>query len=129
MSDRTEHEQSAYDLGVEHAKNAASWIIDGNTKREFIPAVLAFMDDDDPRADDYLPRRPDLSGEYADDLTPIRLYERITGKDHGDAQESAGLAYETLVGSVVDSLFSAYEEGVDETFGEECERILREAIA
>jgi hypothetical protein len=38
------------------------------------------------------------------------------------------MAYETLVGSVVDSLCDAYEAGVSDTFLPECERILRAAM-
>lgn len=125
---RTPHEQQAYELGAEHARNAASWIVDGNTKTEFIPAVLKMMDDGDPAVESYLPARPNLSGEWADDLTPQTLYERITERDHADAERDAGLGYETLVGSVIDALADAYEAGVADTFESECERILRAAL-
>lgn len=30
----TDHERRAYDLGIEHAKATASWVIDGNTSQE-----------------------------------------------------------------------------------------------
>lgn len=126
-AERTTHEAEAYALGVEHAKNAASWVIDGNTKREAIPAVLALMDDGDPRADDYLPARPNLSGEWVDDLTPRSLYERIVGELPAEGDE--GLDFETLHGSTLDRIADAYEAGVLDTFEVECERILRDAIS
>lgn len=124
-----EHKREAYALGVGAAKAQASWLVDGNTKREAIPAVLAMFDAGDPAVDDYLPATPNLSGEWADDLTPVGLYERVTGESHSQAEAQAGLAYETLVGSVLDAIADAWEQGVSDTFLPECERVLREAIA
>jgi hypothetical protein len=74
------------------------------------------MRNGDPAADDYLPQRPNLSGEWADDLTPARLYERITGK-------TAGLA---IGCTPIDALADAYDDGVSETFGLACEAALVE---
>jgi hypothetical protein len=122
MSTRTEQEQQAYELGVEHAKSAASWVIDGNTDREWIVETLRFLEDGDPRIEDRLPREPNLSGEYADDPTPTSLYRDVTGRDPVES-----LAFETEHGQ--DALADAYEQGVSDTFFVECERILREAIA
>jgi hypothetical protein len=124
MSTRTEQERQAYELGVEHAKNAASWVIDGDTDREWIVETLRFLDDGDPRIEDRLPREPNLSGEYADDPTPTSLYREITGREPIES-----LAFETEHGQVMDALADAYEQGVSDTFEGECERILREAIA
>ena len=121
QSTRTPHEQTAYDLGVEHAKNAASWIVDGNTKREFIPAVLEMFDAGDPAVYDYLPRMPDLSGEYADDLTPSTLAVMV-----GLDPEAFGSPDDQSI--EIDAACEAYEAGVSDTFGPECERILRAAL-
>jgi hypothetical protein len=122
---RNAHEQAAYELGVEHARNAASWIIDGNTRREFIPVVLEMMENGDPAADEYLPAMPNLSGEWADDLTPNRLADDIFG--HGWSPDF--YAPEGEDAERMDALCDAYEQGVADTFQPECERILREAIS
>src|SRR4051812_4422124 len=79
MSITPKHIEEATQLGRDAGLAAASWIIDGNTKREFIPAVLALMDDGDPRADEYLPAMPNLSGEWSDDPTPDGLARDILG--------------------------------------------------
>jgi hypothetical protein len=121
-------QQQAYELGRQHALNAASWVIDGNTDPEHIARMVRWMDDGDSRAYDYLPTAPNLSGEYSDDPTPRSLYEDIMGVDHSEEEAKAGLAYETLVGSVMDGLADAYEAGVSENFEAECERILRAAL-
>lgn len=127
MQDIEKYEAAARDLGIEHARNAASWVVDGNTPQDAIRRVVKLLDAGDDLSD-YVPREPNLSGEYADDLTPIRLYEQVTGESHNAAEDAAGLGYETLVGSVVDALADAYEAGVSETFQVECERILRAAL-
>jgi hypothetical protein len=121
--------REARELGERAGCDAASWVLDGRNSQEHYIQLARMMDDGDPRLDEYLPARPNLSGEWSDDLTPIGLYEAVTGEDHAAAEERAGLAYETLVGSVVDALADAWEEGVSETFDHECERLVREAIA
>jgi hypothetical protein len=117
-TDIEQYEQEAYELGVEHARNAASWVIDGNTSQEHIARAVAVLDEGDPALDDYLPRRPNLSGEYADELTPGELAAEITGLDSDDPHFD----------ELADILADAYERGVDETFEAECERILRAAL-
>lgn len=117
----SDHERAAYALGVEHALDAASWVIDGNTSQEHIARMVAMLENGDPEAYDYLPRRPDLSGEYADDMTPVRLYGEIIGyNDAGGIDDEDG---ETTA-----ALCDAYESGVDDTFEHECERILHSAL-
>lgn len=110
----TDYERQAYELGAEHARNAASWVIDGNTSTDAIRRVVALLDEG-ADIDDYLPRAPNLSGEYADDLTPLRLVTEITG-DSVDPDP------------IIDGISDAYEAGVSETFSAECERILRAAL-
>lgn len=124
-----EHEKQAYELGVEHAKAAASWVTDGNSTHAHIVTTLRRLVDGDPAVYDCLPARPNLSGEWADAPTPTSLYEQIVGRDHADAEAEAGLGYETVVGNVIDRLADAYEAGVADTFEAECERQLRQAIA
>jgi hypothetical protein len=124
----TDHEREAYALGVSAALAAASWTVDGNTSPEHIVRVLAMLEDGDPMAYDYLPAYPNLSGEYSDDPTPRSLYEDITGLNHSEAEADAGLAYETLVGSVMDAIADAWEAGVSDTFEQACERELRASL-
>lgn len=109
------HEQEAYEAGVEAAKAAASWVIDGNTSQEHIAGVLALWDNGDPAVDECLPYCPDLSGQWAGDPTPLSLARDITGEDEPDPD-------------LTDSLAEAFERGAMETFGPECERILRAAV-
>jgi hypothetical protein len=111
----TPEQQAAYDLGVEHATNAASWVIDGNTDHDHIVKLAKMMDDGDPAIDDYLPAQPNLSGEWADSPTPMSLYRDIVDGDGDDTD-------------VIDSLAEAYEAGVDDTFTYECERIVKLAL-
>lgn len=110
----------ARQLGRKAGIAAASWIIDGNSKRELILALLTMMDDGDPQVDYYFPRRPDLSGEWADDSTPASIAEEVSGLDV-NANE--------IEPEQVDEIAGAWEEGVSETFQSEIERILRAAVA
>jgi hypothetical protein len=116
-TDIEQYKQEAYALGCEHAQARASWVIDGNTPHEHIARVVALLDEGDD-LDDYLPRRPNLSGEYADELTPGMLAAEITNLDSDDPHFD----------ELADILADAYEHGVDETFEAECERILRAAL-
>src|SRR3954453_10754134 len=100
----TAHEREAYELGVQAAIAAASWVLDGNTPQDHIARMVAMLDAGDPEVYDFLPAMPDLSGEWADDPTPDSLYAEITGDSYSEALDAAGLAGETLVGSVADAL-------------------------
>jgi hypothetical protein len=108
----------ARELGVDAAKDAASWVYDGNSDREERARVLAMLRDGDPAAYECLPRRPDLSGEYAGDPTPRSLYEDVTGDPSGRSEEEEQ--------ETADALADAFEEGVSDTFDSECERLLIE---
>src|SRR5438874_314943 len=94
-------------LGVEHAQNAAAWSFDGNSDAAERARVLDMLRDGDPQAWDHLPQPPNLSGEWAGDLTPVTLAERITGEP----------AYGEAAGDAVEMLADSYELGVSETFG------------
>lgn len=106
----------ARERGADDARAAASWAADGNTDPAAARRVLRMLDDGDPAADDYLPRRPDLSGEFADDLTPDALAEAITGADAAEIDSD-----------LIDALASAYEAGVSEAFEDACVAELRRA--
>ncbi len=118
-------EQQAYNMGRDAALAAASWVIDGNTKPEAIAYVVALLDAGDPAADDYLPARPDLSGEYADEPTPQSLAADILGADW---QTHGYNAPDFLPAEQVDALADAFERGAADHFEPECERILRAAL-
>lgn len=111
-------QQAAYQLGADAAHAAASWAIDGNTSPEHIARMVAMFDAGDPALWDYLPARPDLSGEWADSETPASLYASVTGLDASDA-DPEDISY----------LADAWEAGVSEAFGTECERIIRAAAS
>lgn len=116
----------AYKLGAEAAEAAASWIVDGNTKREFIPAVLELIEAGDPRADEYLPAMPSLSGEWADSPTPQSLAADILGADWDTHGYNAP---DFLAEELVDELADAWEQGVADTFESACEAELRRHLA
>ena len=114
-------EAEAFRLGQEAAWTAASWTIDGNTSTDHAARVLAMLDDGDPAADDYLPARPNLSGEWADSPTPRSLFEDVTALDaHAEATWQPA-AYQM----VIEALCEAWERGVAETFEAACEAELR----
>jgi hypothetical protein len=106
---------AAFELGADAGRSAASWVIDGNTSADHVARVVAMLEAGDPEADEYLPATPNLSGEWADDPTPLSLARDITGED--DPAPDA-----------IDALADAFERGVAETFVPECERILRAAL-
>lgn len=121
---RTTAEQQAYDMGRDAARAAASWIIDGNTKPEVIRDVVKALDDGYDISE-FMPRRPDLSGEYADAPTPQSLAADILGADYDTHGYNAP---DFLPAEQVDALADAFEAGVDDHFEQECERILRAAL-
>lgn len=102
-------------LGEEAGERAASWTCDGNTDVEQSRKVARMLADGDPAADDYLPQRPNLSGEWADAPTSASLAQVITGRGWSQLED----------GELTDALATAWEEGVDATFGPACERELR----
>jgi hypothetical protein len=103
----------AYAIGCDTADAAASWTIDGATANELAWRILRLLNDGDPAADDYLPARPDLSGQWADDATPQSL-----------ALELLGPGSDLDSDDVVTMLADAWERGVEDTFQAACERQL-----
>lgn len=102
---------SARSRGRQAAKDAASWIIDGNLPHEHYVTLARKMRDGDD-VDEFLPAYPNLSGEWADDATEHSLARELLPADQ--ATNEAAVAY--LVG--------AWEEGVREVFSAECERLV-----
>jgi hypothetical protein len=105
----------AKERGQSDARAAASWATDGNTSAGHVRRLLTMLEEGDPAADGMLPVSPNLSGEWADDLTPQRLAEEVTTLDEPSEE-------------IVDTLSSAYEAGVSETFESAVEAELRRFI-
>jgi hypothetical protein len=108
-------------LGIEHARSAATWTTDGNSDKDERARVLGMMRAGDPMADNYLPRVPELSGEFADDLTPLSLCRRVLGTIEPEQVQLWEEGGENAHSTLMDELASAYEEGVSETFSAACE--------
>src|ERR1700739_2806258 len=89
-------------LGIEQAECAAGWAFDGNSTRDERARVLDMLREGDPAAWDYLPAMPNLSGEWADALTPHRLFEQIVGREPETDDD----------GDVIEALADAFENGV-----------------
>ena len=109
------YKQQAYAKGEDAAKAAASWVIDGNTPQDHIRRMVKWMDEGDPCYSDHLPRRPNLSGEWGNELTPHSLVNEICGLTNCPPE-------------MADEITEAFDEGVADHFEPECERILRAAI-
>lgn len=105
--------------GREAGRRAGSWAADGNTSAEHATRVLDMLEAGDPEAYDYLPPFPNLSGEMADDPTPLSLAREIVGEETLDAL--GPMAADDLA----DAIAQAWEDGVSQTFEETCERELR----
>lgn len=106
--------QSAEALGRSDGENAAGWweqdAVGGRASGDVLltaSTVLAGLEAGDPAVIDGLPSA-DLSGEWADGMTPRRLAEECLGI------EDAGVSEQ---GDIVDQLCDAYEQG----FSEACE--------
>lgn len=102
--------------GRNAAEAAATWTVDGNTKRDHALRVLGMIRAGDPEADDYLPNRPNLSGEFSDAPTVQSLTAEIIGAE----TEPYGDEIEPYMDVVAD----AFEDGVGEAFEPACEREL-----
>src|ERR1039457_1038649 len=121
MTDEKQHTQwlaAAKQLGQDHANNAASWVCKsdaieprGKTRIDGYRRILTMMRDGDPEVYDFLPQPPNLSGEWAGELTPQSLAVQIVGSDLDNIEDESTL---------IDELSDAYEEGVSEPFESAC---------
>jgi hypothetical protein len=108
---------SAYKLGIAEAERAARLTVSPSLHVEAAQELLDLILDGDPAVWDCLPREPDLSGEYAEDLTPNRLFALVT-----DVRPTEH------VGELVETLADAYVEGVAQTFGVAVENVLAQFV-
>lgn len=104
--------ERAREAGREAARRAATWLTDGNTDRAMAARLLVMIREGDPAADSYFPRRPDLSGEWADAPTPRSLAEEIIRTDE-------------LPDELPTELADAWEEGCSEAWEPALEAELR----
>lgn len=122
---QTEHEREAYARGVDAARAAATWVADGNTDDAHCSRVLTMLAEGDPEANDYLPRQPNLSGEYADDPTPYSI-----ARDYCAPPDIREVADETgeFPEGFMEAVAEAFETGVADTFEQACESELRKHL-
>lgn len=116
QAERREWLEDAYAEGRQAAEDAASWIVDGNTTPEAVRYVLELFEEGDPAVWDYLPAYPDLSGQWADDPTPLSLARDITGLEFMDGTE--------VEGELMHAIADEWERGVSEHFETACEHRL-----
>lgn len=100
------NEREAKRAGAQAGKSAASWLEIGS-KRD-AERLLEMLDDGDPELDDYLPRRPDLSGEWAGES----INEILQVDDDDDDED-------------IDRIADIWQEAADEAFDKEIERQIR----
>lgn len=110
--------QTAYEMGREAGANAASWAIDGNTTDDDLRRILTGYDDGDPEVMDSF-NLPDLSGQWADGLTPAALVTEILGTPSG-----ADLDENDLI-EIEGDLCCQWEDGVADGFWSELIRACR----
>lgn len=104
----SKEERHAYDIGRRHGRNAADWAIQDlwggratRGEKENAQRILKGIEEGDPEVMDAF-KLPDLSGEWADGMTPQSLYEAI------------GVSEEEADGD--DSYSEQYEQGVSDGF-------------
>ena len=114
----------AYNLGRDAGIAAASWCYDGNSDPAERARVLAMLRDGDPEAFDYLPREPNLSGEWADEATPASVCEAILPDTSTDGETTGEWFDRTVSADLCDALCDAWERGASDAFFLECERLL-----
>lgn len=108
--------KEAAELGRNAGGAAASWVIDGNTDIETIRALHQGLEDGDPAVLDSL-RVPDLSGEYADAMTPAKLAEEL-GFEYDDPDYS----------EIADDIETAWMDGASEGFFDELGETIGKAL-
>jgi len=114
---------AATDLGRAEGQSAASWVFDGNTDDAEYQRVLAGIDNGDPEILDELPAA-DLSGQWADGLTPDGLAELVASAVDGVDAVDLTSRSETL-----DRICDAYEGAFNDAVAREVEHIAREHLA
>jgi hypothetical protein len=106
MTDFTQYEEAARELGTEHGRAAGSWILDGNSSRESAQRLLDMIEDGDPELwDSYA---SPLSGEWADGRTPDDILSEIDYPETRTPEE-----YDDIIRAYEDAHSSAWESEVN----------------
>lgn len=108
-----DHLDTARDMGRRAGRAAAQFAVPPGVPAalRMLAAVESWGEDSDA-----LPEPPNLSGGWADELTPLALA--------CDVLDADGHHVEDVLGDHgVSEIAEAWEQGVDETFWDECERI------
>lgn len=101
--------ENARKLGAEAGEAAATWVFDGNTSIDTYRQWRKGIEDGDPEIMDNYPTP--LSGEYADDMTPVRLMITLGTADDATDDEQAELC-------------DAYEDAHQSAYWAEVERVI-----
>jgi hypothetical protein len=107
--------EKAAKLGTEHGRNAASWVTDGDTDDATYRRLFVGIEDFDPEVLDALPHA-DLSGEWADGMTPKSLAEAC-GYDWYEDEDFDSEA-------LCDAYETAFEQACQDAIAAECLRHL-----
>lgn len=113
--------EEARALGERHGINAAGWVARG--ARESAKRILRGIEDGDPMILDAY-KAPDLSGEFSGDLTPRSLLETVL--DPADLDE---VCADPECNYVENEICTSYEDGAQNAFWEELERLCRFELA
>ena len=103
---------TAREMGRAAGRAAATWFFDGNTTDETYASVARGVAEGDPEILDMF-KVPDLSGEWADGLTPDGLMARVYAHPERNRDNE-------------DAVCQAWEDGAQEGYMAEIERTLRE---
>lgn len=120
-----EAEAKMREAGAEHGRNAASWVLDGNSSPEQAAWLLKGIEDGDPMILDQLPSSP-LSGEWADESTPASVFRDVLGLDLHETEGCGLSTFENAPDSfVTDELLNAYEDAFYSASQDEVARLAK----
>jgi hypothetical protein len=110
---------AAVDLGDCEGQAAASWMFDGNTTDDTYRRILQGIEEGDPAVYDELPEA-DLSGQWADTITPRGVAELVAS--------TIGVDVQRMSNDEIDRVADAYVDGFNDAVVREVERFAREHL-
>ena len=120
MSDRLS--EAAIALGREHGAKQGEVVNDRNCNVEAARKIIKGHEDGDPKIMDFCPNP--LSGEWADDPTPMALLDEIANKVE-DPQMLRGDILDVDTENILDVYEEAYKDAFWEKVIDTCERIIK----
>lgn len=110
MSDTyvSEKIEAARELGLDYGKARGSWVIDGNSPKEFCQKIIDGYEDSDPEIMD-ISGSP-LSGEFADGPTPSSVLAEL----EIEIQDNCAMC-ESEQSEIIDAYEAGYQDGFWET--------------